>query len=132
MCILRQAVVHGLCHADLFDERILATNLWLLSLAYERAFTNLESLDKTPLIKLPPLFTPGGEQIPEELMEMAESIRPSMRTFLKNLILKEKNDILKFLAFDKSTEELENPMMAFAVTAPFLRLIIRAGKSAYN
>jgi hypothetical protein len=33
-------------------------------------------------------------------MEMVESVRPKMRDFLDNFVVKEKNDILKFLAFD--------------------------------
>jgi hypothetical protein len=37
------------------------------------------------------------------------------------------------LAFDKSnSEENIDPMMAFGVTAPFLRLVILAGKTSYN
>jgi hypothetical protein len=78
-----------LCFADLFDERILASNLWLLGLACERAFTNLESQDKDLTKKLPAFHTPGGEQIPDELMEMAESVRPTMRVFLKDFVTKE-------------------------------------------
>jgi len=76
------AVVNGLCYADLFDEKTLSTNLWVLGLSCERIYTNLESLDKLPDQPTPTIKTTLGN-IPPELLDMAESVRPKMRIFLR-------------------------------------------------
>jgi hypothetical protein len=82
VCNLRMAVVNGLCYADLFDEKTLSTNLWVLGLSCERIYTNLESLDKLPDQPTPTIKTTLGN-IPPELLDMAESVRPKMRIFLR-------------------------------------------------
>ena len=53
ICNLKLAIVQGLCYADLYYESVLEGNLKVLEEAALRAYTNLQSADKSPIIDIP-------------------------------------------------------------------------------
>jgi len=82
---LHLAVVNGLCYADLFDEKVLSTNLMGMGLACEHIYKNLSNEDKGS----------GLADVPQELLFVVESMRPQMGIFLKEFLLPQPN-LLKF------------------------------------